>query len=155
VIGFAELNELIGRWWYSYDEGRFDAMTALLTEDVHFSVRTDTGKTDYEEFVNADIRGRDEVMAWQVEHRLDSPYPLRHCGINMHRTGTDGDDTTYASYIFVTQIVDGQVSNLSTAPVSGAVRLEDGELRIASLHVVLDTASSTPLRGQRDGGSSG
>jgi hypothetical protein len=41
----------------------------------------------------------------------------------------------------VTQIVGG-VSPLSTAIVTGRVRREDDALRIAGLHVVLDTTES-------------
>ena len=52
-----------------------------------------------------------------------------------------GEEADFASYIFVTQIVDG-VSPLSTAIVNGTVRVEDGALRIAALHVVLDTEDS-------------
>jgi hypothetical protein len=84
-------------------------------EDVHFTVRTDTGKTDFEEFVNADVHGKADVMHWQREHRLDSPSPLRHNGTNVHLAGTRGENALFQSYIFVTQIVEGQVSNLSTA----------------------------------------
>jgi hypothetical protein len=139
----SEVQELIVRWWYTYDQGQFEALASLLTDDIHFTVRTDTGKTDYEEFVNADIQGKVDVMEWQTDHRLDSPSPLRHNGTNIHLTGSRGQDELFASYIFVTQIVEGQVSNLSTAVVTGSVRNESGGLK---LHVVLDTESSRPLR---------
>jgi hypothetical protein len=142
----SEAQELIGRWWFNYDQGLFEELDSLLTEDMHFTVRTDTGKTDYEEFVNADIRGKADVMVWQAEHRLDSPSPLRHNGTNVHLTGTRGQDDLFTSYIFVTQIVEGQVSNLSTGIVTGSVRKEAGGLKLSSLHVVLDTESSRPLR---------
>ena len=122
-------------------------LTRLLTEDVHFTCRTDTGATDYEEFVRSDLPGRDAVMAWQREHRLDSPYPLRHNGTNVHLVDRGEREASFCSYIFVTQIVDG-VSNLSTALVEGTVRREGDELLLAALHVVLDTMTSTPLREQ-------
>ena len=141
-----EVQELISRWWFAYDQGLFDDLNSLLTEDVHFTVRTDTGKTNYEDFVNADVRGKAEVMNWQTEHRLDSPSPLRHNGTNVHLVGANGEDALFQSYIFVTQIVEGQVSNLSTAIVSGSVRSEAGRVKISTLHVVLDTEPSRPLR---------
>ena len=141
-----ELQELISRWWFAYDQGLFDELSLLVTEDVHFTVRTDTGKTDFEAFVTADVHGKVDVMHWQTEHRLDSPSPLRHNGTNVHLTGTRGDDLEFTSYIFVTQIVEGQVSNLSTGIVTGSIRNYGGTLKISSLHVVLDTESSRPLR---------
>ena len=84
TIAISDVLELVGRWWWNYDEAHFDVLTDLLADDAHFTCRTDTGKTDYEEFVNADVRGHDDVMAWQREHRLDSPYPLRHNGTDVH-----------------------------------------------------------------------
>jgi hypothetical protein len=149
MIDVAAVQELIGRWWFNYDQGRFDELTRLLTDDVHFTCRTDTGATDYEEFVRADVVGRDAVMAWQRQHRLDSPFPLRHNGTNVHVVDRGDDEISFASYIFVTQILDG-VSNLSTAVVEGRARLEHGDLRLAALHVVLDTMTSTPLRERLD-----
>ena len=48
---------------------------------------------------------------------------------------------SFASYIFVTQIVGG-VAPLSTGIVTGTVRSEPDRLRIAELDVVLDTMTS-------------
>ena len=62
TIDGAAVHELLGRWWFNYDEGNFDVLAELLTEDAHFTCRTDTGTTDYEEFVRSDLRGRAEVM---------------------------------------------------------------------------------------------
>jgi len=141
VIEPAAVQDLIARWWWNYDEGNFDVLTSLLTDDVHFSCRTDTGTTDYEEFVRADHTGRDEVMAWQTDHRLNSPYPLRHNGTNVHLTGQQGDEASFSSYIFVSQIVGG-VAPLSTAIVNGKVRRDGDGLLLAELEVVLDTMDS-------------
>ncbi len=54
MIEPAAVQDLVARWWWNYDEGNFDVLTLLLTDDVHFSCRTDSGTTDYEEFVRAD-----------------------------------------------------------------------------------------------------
>ena len=107
MIEPAQVQDLVARWWWNYDEGNFDVLTGLLTDDVHFSCRTDTGTTDYEEFVRADYSGRDAVMAWQTDHRRNSPYPLRHNGTNVHITEQRGDEARFSSYIFVSQIVGG------------------------------------------------
>ena len=144
MIETAAIQDLIARWWWNYDEGNFTVLEELLTEDVHFSCRTDTGATDYEEFVRADRTGRAEVMAWQTDHRLNSPYPLRHNGTNVHVLGQRGSEATFSSYIFVSQIVGGVVP-LSTGIVNGAVRGDDRGLRIAELEVVLDTMESKPF----------
>jgi hypothetical protein len=146
MIDGAGVAELVGRWWLNYDAANFDELRDLLTDDVHFVTRTDSGTTDFEEFVRCDIEGRDPVMAWQEQHRLDSPSPLRHMGLNVHLTGDDGADAGFASYLFVTQVVDGAVANLSTAVVTGSVREVEGALRLSAMTVVLDTTSSVPLR---------
>jgi hypothetical protein len=138
------VQDLVGRWWWNYDEGNFDVLAGLLADDAHFSCRTDTGTTDYEEFVRADYSGRDAVMAWQTDHRLHSPYPLRHNGTNVHIVEHDGDEARFSSYIFVSQIVGG-VSPLSTAIVNGRVRRVGGVLLLSELEVVLDTMDSKPF----------
>jgi hypothetical protein len=144
MIEPAAIQDLVSRWWFNYDEGNFKVLAELLTEDVHFSCRTDSGATDYEEFVRADYRGREAVMAWQTDHREHSPYPLRHNGTNVHVVEQRGNEATFSSYIFVSQIVGG-VSPLSTAIVNGTARVEGDALRIAELEVVLDTMESKPF----------
>lgn len=142
MTGIAEIQELIGRWWWSYDEGRFEVLASLLTADAHFSCRTDTGATDFEEFVRADVYGRDAVMEWQTDHRVSSPYPLRHNGSNIHVVDRRGDEADFSSYIHVTHITAAGVTNLSSAIVNGTVRQVGDALCIAELEVVLDTRES-------------
>lgn len=145
MIEPAALQDLMARWWFNYDEGNYDALPGLLTEDVHFSVRTDTGRVSWAEFATGESRGRDTVMKWQIQHRDASPYPLRHHGTNVHVVERIADDeATFASYIAVTQIVDEMPAPIPGGVVSGRVRIEDGQLRIAELHVVLDTEASQP-----------
>ena len=144
MIDPAALADLLGKWWFNYDEGHFDVLAGLLTDDVHFTCRTDTDTVAWAEFARADVSGRDAVMAWQTDHRLNSPYPLRHNGTNVHITDRCGDEASFSSYIFVSQIVGG-VSPLSSAIVNGAVRRVDDRLLLASLEVVLDTMESKPF----------
>jgi len=145
VIQPSDVQQLVLEWWFAYDNALFDEWPDLWATDAHFSCRTDTGTTAYEEFVNADVVGNASVMAWQTEHRLQSPHPLRHSGQNVHLTRSDDRSAEFRSYIWVTQIVDGSPSPLSTAIVHGSVVVEDEVLRISDLNVVLDTEDSTPL----------
>jgi hypothetical protein len=145
VIDDAAVQALLGRWWFNYDEGNFAELKDLLTDDAQFTCRTDTGATHYEEFVRADLAGRDEVVAWQTQHREASPYPLRHNATNVHVVDQRGDEASVASYIFVTHIAGGAVANLSTGIVRATVRRRGDEVRIAALHVVLDTRASVPF----------
>ena len=142
MIDLSAVQNLVAGWWFEYDQGNFDAWPEYFTTDAHFSCRSDSGQTPYEDFIRADITGRDEVVAWQVDHRRNSPYPLRHNGLNVHVTRNDGGEADFRSYLFVTQIVGGAVANLSTGIVLGTVREEDGALRIADLRVILDTTDS-------------
>src|SRR3954462_7530317 len=134
--------DLLSRWWFNYDEGYFDVLAGLLTDDVHFTCRTDTDTVAWAEFAKADTRGRETVMYWQAEHRRASPYPLRHHGTNVHIVEQRGDEATFASYIHVTQVADEAPVSIPGGVVRGAVRLEDGHLRICELAVVLDTMTS-------------
>jgi ketosteroid isomerase-like protein len=142
VIDRSVLADLLGKWWFSYDEGDFDVLASLLAEDVHFTCRTDTDTVAWAEFARADVSGRDAVMAWQIEHRRNSPYPLRHNGSNVHVVDEHGDEATFASYIHVTHVLNEAPASLPGGIVRGAVRQEAEGLRISELAVVLDTMTS-------------
>jgi len=145
MISSADVQGLLNHWWFAYDNALFDEWNDMWTSDAHFSCRSDTGKTAFEEFVTADAQGLDAVLAWQTDHRLHSPHPLRHGGENIHVTSATAEGADFRSYIRVSQIVGGQVSNLSTGIAHGRVAVEDGRLKIADLNVVLDTEDSTVL----------
>lgn len=145
MIQSADVQQLMNHWWFAYDNALFDEWKGMWTRDAHFSCRSDTGRTAFEEFVTADAQGFDAVMAWQTDHRMHSPHPLRHGGENIHVLNASESRAEFRSYIRVSQIVEGQVSNLSTGIVHGAVAIEDGVLKIADLNVVLDTEDSTVL----------
>ncbi len=146
AITVAEAQELLSRWWFLYDEGRFDELAALFTDDAVFRCRSDSGASEYEEFVRADLSGRDEVMAWQVQHRSESPYPLRHHGTNFHLTDRGTDEVGFRSYIFVTQVESVLPVGVSSAVVEGTVRREGGGLRLSRLELVLDMTTSAPFK---------
>ena len=145
MIQPADVHELMSHWWFAYDNAIYAEWSEMFTTDAHFVCRTDTGKTDYEEFVNADARGIDEVLAWQTAHRKGSPYPLRHGGENVHLSSNSENEADFRSYIRVSQIVSGSPSHLSTAIVKGKVRVEAGVLKIAELIVILDTEESSVI----------
>jgi hypothetical protein len=153
VIDLARVQDVVSRWWFHYDQAHFDELAALLTDDVRFTCRTDTGTTDFEDFVRADYRGRDEVMAWQRPHRMGSPDPLRHLGMNIHLAAQRDDEADFNSYLLATQVLDNAPALVMTAIVTGTVRDTDVGPKLAALHVVLDTQTSVPLE-QRAGSSS-
>jgi len=138
--------QLLARWWCSYDAGTFDDLEELLDDDAHFQCRTDTGTTTFEEFVTAEAAGKAQVLRWQTEHRLDSPYPLRHHCSNFHLTGSDGDLHHFRHYLAVTQVKDIFPVAVPGGVVQGSLRDRGGRLVIADLTVVLDTMDSVPLR---------
>ena len=142
MIEPAALQDLVGAWWFNYDEGNFDVLPHLLTEDVHFTCRTDTDTVAWAEFARADVSGRDAVMAWQTEHRRNSPYPLRHNGSNAHIVDQRDGEATFASYIHVTHVMNETPVSIPGGIVRGAVRQEADALRISELAVVLDTMTS-------------
>ena len=150
TISPADLHDLLGRWWWNYDEGNFGVLAAAVTDDIHFTCRTDTGQTDWEEFVRADVRGAGDFLRWQAQHRLDSPYPLRHHGTNVHVVDRRGDEASFSSYINVTQVVSGAPSPIPGGVVNGTVRLVDGDLRLCQMEVVLDTIESGLFKDQRE-----
>lgn len=145
MIQPADVQQLLSHWWFAYDNAIYEEWPQMFTEDAHFVCKTDTGQTAYEEFVNADVHGKDAVLEWQTAHRKGSPHPLRHGGENIHIITNRGDEADFRSYIRVSQILSGSPAYLSTAIVTGTVRIEGGELRLSELLVTLDTEESSVI----------
>ncbi len=142
----AEITELLAHYWHRYDDGRIAELGPLLTEEATFRTRTDTGTTDWEEFVRADFQGRDEIIYWQDKHRQDSPYPLRHMTLNVAVEATDATSADFVSYLLVTQVVGGSPAAIPGGVLRGtAVRGDDG-LQLSHFELVLDTQESIPLK---------
>lgn len=146
----AEVTELLARWWLRYDAGDIDGLGPLLTEDAGFRCRTDTGQTDWEEFVRLDVTGRDAILHWQGKHRAASPDPLRHMALNVVADPGDGDTATFTSYLLVTQVKGGKPDPLPGGVLRGAVARTGEGLRFTDLELVLDTQDSIP-REERTG----
>lgn len=142
MIDLPAVQNLVARWWFDYDQGDFEAWPEHFTADAHFTCRSDSGQTAFEEFVRADVSGRDAVLEWQIDHRRNSPYPLRHNGTNVHITSTSGDEARFRSYLFVTHVVEGGIANLASGLCLGTVREEGGQPKLAELRVILDFTSS-------------
>ena len=137
-------HELVHRYWFNYDEGNLDLLETFWTEDCHITSRTDTGDHPFESFIAADARGPDAV-AWTKDHRQHSPYPLRHNATNIHVTAERSDELDIESYLFVTQIIDGKPSALSSGIARFTlVRTADG-YRVRRQEVVLDFIESAPF----------
>jgi hypothetical protein len=144
-VELVEALDLINRWWFAYDECRFDVLAGLVTADVGHSSRTDTGNHPFEDFIRVVETGRDPVIAHLREHRAGSPYPLRHNATNVHIVDERGEEVEVASYLFVTNIVDGTPSALSSGICTFTVRREPDDLcRLAQLDVVLDFEATGP-----------
>ena len=145
MITWAEVTELMGRWWVNYDEGNYDVLRSLVATDARFTCRSATGASAYEEFITADVTGSDAFMAWQIDHRDNSPYPLRHNATNLHLVERGEASASFSTYIAVTHMVNGMPALLPAGMVNGRVVREGDELRIAEMHVVLDTEDSVPF----------
>ncbi len=99
-------HEFIHHWWFNYDEGNFDILFPLLTDDCHVKSRTERGDHPHEQFIAADTHGPEASMAWTREHRRHSP--------NIFVKAERGDEIDLESYLFVTQIRDNKPSALSS-----------------------------------------
>ncbi len=144
-ITLSELQEFIAGFWHLYDEARYEDLATTYAEDVHYVTRSDSGVSPFEELMSPEIRGRDAVMTWLIEHRNQSPYPLRHHATNVHRTGSDGVATKARFYILVNQIANFVPFAVSSGVVDVCVRREASGLVFTDMEVVLDTQNSVPL----------
>lgn len=144
-ISLAELQELIAEFWFHYDEAHYDELAARYADDIHYLSRSDTGASPFEELLTADLRGRDDAIAWLKDHRKASPHPLRHNAINIFRTGISRDITNARFYLLVSHIANSVPFINSTAVVDVGVRRGPSGLQFAKMAVVLDTRDSVLL----------
>lgn len=142
----SEITELLAHYWHRYDDGRIADLGPLLTEDATFKTRTDTGTTDWEEFVRADFQGRDEIVFWQEQHRQASPHPLRHMTLNVAVERTDGPSADFVSYLLVTQVLGGNPAPIPGGVLKGTATRTDDGLQLSHFELVLDTQDSIPLQ---------
>lgn len=136
------VHEFIHRYWFHYDEGRLEVIAGLLLDDCHLSSRTETGQHPYEEFIASDNHGREAAMAWTKDHRMHSPYPLRHNATNVFVAEERGDEVDVESYLFVTQIIDQKPSPLSSGIVHWTLTRTDDGYKVKRKDVVLDSIAS-------------
>lgn len=154
-VTLAELQEFIGEFWYHYDEAHYDELAARYAEDVRYVSRSDSGASPFEELMSPELNGRAAVMEWLIEHRKQSPYPLRHHATNVHRTGDDGDATRARFYLFVNQVANFVPFAVSSGVVNVAVRRAAGGLECTEMEVVLDTTNSVLLSELHAGSAAG
>ena len=136
------VHELIHRYWFHYDEGHLDVIAGLLLDECHLRSRTETGQHPFEQFIASDNRGRDAAMAWTKDHRMHSPYPLRHNATNVFVTEERGDEVDVESYLYVTQIIDQKPSALSSGIVHWTLARTDDGYKVKVKDVVLDSIAS-------------
>jgi hypothetical protein len=144
-VSLAELQEFIAEFWFHYDEAHFDELSARFADDVHYMSRSDTGACPFEELLSADLHGREATMAWMVDHRNASPYPLRHMALNIFRSGADGDVIRARFYLLVSHITNSVPFVNSTATLNVGVARGPRGLHFTSMESVLDTQESVPL----------
>jgi len=145
IDGF-EAVDVLHRWYVNYDEARFDVLEGLVTEDAIFRSRSDTGKHPLESSFRCDVSGAQAALAWTRQHRLESPYPLRHNIANAYLVAQRGDEIDLETYMFVTTVVDGRPYPMSSALCRATVRKVGGTCRLAYKEVVIDTLTSEPLQ---------
>lgn len=144
-ISLNEVQEFFGEFWYHYDSGHYSELAARFAHDATYISRSESGASPFEEVLAANLSGRDTIIAWLTEHREGGPYPLRHNGTNIHRTGTDGDVTNVRSYIFVTQVANHVPFAVSSGVLETAIRRGDQGLEFTKFDLIMDTDNSVPF----------
>jgi len=144
-ISFSEVQEFFGEFWFHYDSGHYDQLAVRFAEDARYISRSESGASPFEDVLAADLTGRDTIIGWLTEHREGSPYPLRHNGTNIHRTGTDGDVTHVRSYIFVTQVANHVPFAVSSGVLETGIKRGPEGLVFTKFDLIMDTDNSVPF----------
>lgn len=141
-ITLSEVQEFIAAFWYHYDQGHFAELGARLGDEMEYLSRSDSGNCPFEDLLAAELRGKDETLAWLTQHRNENPYPLRHHATNVFRTGVDGDVTTARFYLYVNQVTNNVPFDVSSGVVDVGIRREGNGLVFTSMTVILDAEDS-------------
>ncbi|MGD9516042.1 nuclear transport factor 2 family protein [Mycolicibacterium sp.] len=148
-ISLSEVQEFLARFWYHYDQGKFDVLATFIADDMRYLSRSDSGNCPFEELLAAELTGGAETLTWLSKHRDENPYPLRHHATTLFRTGVDGDVTKVRFYLYVNQITNNVPFDVSSGVVDVGVRRVDGSLTLTSMTVVLDAEDSIPFAEHR------
>jgi hypothetical protein len=146
MIDASEAIDLLHRWYVNYDEGRLEGLKELVTDDVVFRSRSETGKHPLEASFRRDVAGAEAALEWTRVHRLESPHPLRHHIINAYVVARRGDEIDLEAYMFVTTVADARPVPMSSGLCRVTVRKTGAVCRLALKEVVLDTLTSIPLQ---------
>lgn len=148
-IPLPDVQELIARFWYHYDQGQFDVLATFIGDEMEYVSRSESGDCPFEELLAAELHGGAETLAWLRRHRDENPYPLRHHATNIFRTGGDGDVTTARFYLYVNQVTDNVPFDVSSGVVDVGIRRSESGLVLTALSVVLDAEDSIPFAEHR------
>ena len=143
--------DALSRWYVNYDEARFDVLERLVTHDVESRSCMDAGTHPSNDPIRSEAIGRDAVLRWTREHRLESPYPLRHNIANAYIAAVRADEIDVEAYLFVTLTRSGNPAPVSGGLLRATVRVVDGEYLLCRKEVVIDSIESTPLAELRAG----
>ena len=144
-IAFSEVQEFIAGFWFHYDQGHFDELGIRLADEMEYLSRSDSGNCPFEHLLAAELHGKEETLAWLIEHRNENPYPCRHHASNVFRTGVDGEVTSVRFYLFVNQITNNVPFAVSSGVVDAGIRRSSDGLVFTSMTVILDAEDSVPL----------
>ena len=145
MVDLPTASNLLASWWFDYDSVSSESWPVYFTGDASFACRSDSGQSPVEDMLRADLRGRDEVVAWHKAHRRMSPYPLRHHVTNVHLTAVRAQEADYRCYLLVTTMAGGRVVSSASGLCLGTIRLDDGAARFADMQVILDFIDSRIL----------
>jgi hypothetical protein len=153
AVVLAEAQSLLGAWWYVYDAADVAAWAPHFTKDVEYVSRSDSLASRFEAVVSGHYRGREELVAGLGASRMAGIAPLRHFSTNFHLLANAGGDAGFRCYLLVTRVEAEQAVPIATACCTGSLRIEEGALRIAAIHIVFDLTDSAPvaLRGNQSG----
>ncbi|MGV0740387.1 polyketide cyclase [Mycobacterium syngnathidarum] len=144
-ISLSEVQEFLSGFWFHYDQGHFDEIGNRIGDEMEYLSRSDSGDCPFEHLLAAELHGKDETLAWLIQHRNENPYPCRHHIMNVHRTGVDGDVTNVRFYMYVNQITNNVPFAVSSGVVEAGIRRSADGPVFTSLNVVLDAEDSIPL----------
>ncbi len=142
--------DALARWYVNYDEARFEVLEKLVTDDIVSRSRSDAGTEPSMDPIRSEAIGREAVLRWTREHRLESPYPMRHYITNAYVAAIRDDEIDIEAYLLVTLVQGRTPAPVSSGLLLATVRRVGEEYLLCRKEVVIDSIESTPLHEQRE-----
>jgi 3-phenylpropionate/cinnamic acid dioxygenase small subunit len=128
----AQINDVLGRYSWGYDQNELDAIAACFTADAVFSMRIADGD------LIGPFEGREAILGLMKTSLEQQDDQRRHVSSNVFVEQESDDAATVVSYLTLIAVAGGQLNVLSSGWYRDQFVLDGDRWRIRDRYLALD-----------------